>query len=314
MAGCTCPTTKLDLGRFHADGAFPWAGVAVLSEDYETYRDGMEGQPLPLDAALAFNRAVVRFLQALGSPALQNHGLRLMKAAQDLVAATPTGDAGRAGSAFRREARFLLEPSAGADGFSAWDVIESATEVEAQRLLPGFRPNPIPGHRRAFDRLCAKVGEDAAGELMALLSFLAFLTTKPAESFSRLCELAVPGRDELRRSPAIEVLGHLGWTDVVDRLWDDAVAGVPMGTPYVVEPLRLAIQRLGRSRLIEVLARPAAHLDTLEAPEMRALLPPVIIHPSRDGRLVHRLNGAARDDPSLAGNALANVALYGAAL
>jgi hypothetical protein len=40
--------------------------------------------------------------------------------------------------------------------------------------------------------------------------------------------------------------------------------------------------------------------------------PPVVVHPSRDGGLVHRLNGLGRDR-RFAGDALADVALVGAA-
>ena len=112
-----------------------------------------------------------------------------------------------------------------------------------------------------------------------------------------------------------QILDRLEWADEFNGYWDRVAAevGQPVGTPYIVDPLREAMRRLGRSALLETLARPSAHLNALPEPELRAVQPPVMVFPSRTGGLVHQRNGLALDDPGFVGRALADVAIFGAA-
>lgn len=92
------------------------------------------------------------------------------------------------------------------------------------------------------------------------------------------------------------------------------VSGKPIGSPFVVDPLRAALRLHGRSALIEIIARPATHLLSLSEDELRAIEPPLIVYPSREGGLVHHRNGLANGpEPELAGRIISAVGLYGAA-
>jgi hypothetical protein len=307
---CTCPTGRLSPIGSGSEQSFAWAGVLVLGADYETYAAAAAGEPSTgVDETLAWGRGVVHFTQALGSQLLHNHGLRLSNAARDVVSARTV--AGPAAERFVREAEFLTRKRE--HGWSPSDVLDMAAGVEAVRLIPGMVGVATPSPWPAFDWLADMLGgADDANELCAFLAFFAFLTNEPCRTFAGLAELAAQDVETWKRVGAVEVLDHVGWGEEFDGYWDRISAGEPVGTPYIVDPLREAMRQIGRARLLEVLARPAAHLPGLE--ELRAVLPPVIVYPSRDGGLVHHLNGIALEDGGrFAGDALAEVAIFGAA-
>lgn len=289
---------------------FPWAGVLVVGSDYEAFAEAIAGDWLSnIDALLAWNHGSVHFLQGLGSQALHNHGLRLLNAGRDALAAP---DDPATAQRFTREADFLTQTGEG--GLSTWDLLEAAATVEARRLIPQAAWTSPPQAGPAFDLLVAHLGEEDAGELCAFLTFFALLTGEPTSTFASLAEAAAQQADTWKGVGAAEVLDQLDWGDEFDSYWDRVSAGEPVGTPYLADPLREGMRRIGRSRLLELLARPSAHLHELEEHELRSILPPVIVYPSRDGGLVHHLNGVALDDGGqFARDALADVGVYGAA-
>ncbi|MBO3749818.1 hypothetical protein J5X84_27370 [Streptosporangiaceae bacterium NEAU-GS5] len=305
--GCACRTGRLHpLGSGH-ERVFPWAGVLVLGVEYETYAEAAAGGLSGISETITWNHGILHFTQILGSQLLHNHGLRLMNAARDTLA---PGDGGAA-QRFAREAAFLTEPAE--LGLSRWDLLEAAAAVEAVRLLPGGIGVSGPYGGPAFAWLAGQLGEHDAGELCAFLTFLAFLTNDPCATFAGLAQAAARDPETWKATSAVGVLDQIGWGEEFDGYWDLISAGEPVGTPYVIEPLLAAMRVIGRSRLLELLARPAALLPGLDEEELRAVLPPLIIYPSRDGGLAHHRNGVALADPGFAWNALAEVGVFGAA-
>jgi hypothetical protein len=320
---------------------FPWAGVLALRGDYETYDEfatGLWWQEYggPLHQ---WHHGIVHFIQALGSPFIQDHGLRLVRALHEVV-----DDPGGGHNAFVAEAGRLGRRHS--SGLSCEDLLESAAEVEASRLMSAsivgdgqvenlvivqpdriaapaqaYRANlaeayadPDAPQRRGFEHLADRIGDELAYELFAPLTFLAFIHDDPCEAFEYLVSVADDAPEAFASMSAAQHLDLLEWADVHEQCWDRISAGEALGTAYIVEPLREAMRRLGRSALLEVLARPAAHLPTLTENQRRAVEPPVIVFPSRAGGLVYRRSGVALDvDPEFAGKALTEVGLYGAA-
>ncbi len=311
---------------------YPWAGVLVLGGDFETYSELASANAAQAHGGElhAFHRGVVDFLHVLGSPFLQNQGLRLLRSAHEVLEAV--GADGEAAAEFEREARLLAEPHP--LGISCTDLLESATEVEVNRLATspevelGLRSRadmhralleqvpegPGSSRCRGFDWLAARIGDDDAYDLLPLLTFLAFVTQEPCEMFASLASSAAADPETWKEMSAAQILDRLEWSDQYDGYWDLVAAGEPVGTPYVADALNEAMTRLGRSLLLEVLARPAVYLLQLPEHQLRSVLPPVIVYPSQTGGLVRHLNGVALDvDPMFASNALADVAAFGAA-
>jgi hypothetical protein len=329
VAGCDCPEGHLDPLGTAAELSFPWAGVLVLGADYELFGEfgtGLYwheyGGPLH-----EFHHGIVHFVQALGSPFLHNHGLRILRAAHDVVDAPWNGH-----ESFVTEVGRLRRRNS--SGLSCEDLLESAAEVEASRLMSAsggggqpvqlamaYRANlthaysdPDAPQRRGFDYLAERIGDESAYELLALLTFLAFIHDEPCEAFEYLAPVAGQAPEAFRSMSAAQHLDRLEWADGYEQYWDSVAAGEPLGTPYVVEPLREAMRRLGRSALLETIARPGVHLLKLTDDQLRAVEPPVIVFPSREGGLVHHRNGVALGiDPRFTAEALIDVGLYGAA-
>ena len=328
MAGCACPDGRLYPLGSDAELSFPWAGLLVLPIEYESmvetttsllmYRYGSPNQQ--------FQHGILHFVQALGSPFLHRHGLRLLRMSEEVVA-------GADPAPFRAETAVLRQPNA--SGLTAEDLLESAAELESARLtyatLAGVLPSGSPAsffqselhaaypdashpRRKAFDRLAGLAGVEAAYELLALITFLVFIGDDPAGMFDQLAPAVAKQADGFAALSAAQLLDRLGWADNYEEYLDRVAAGEPIGTPFLVDPLRAALRRHGRSALIETLARPGAHLLALGEDELRAIEPPLIVYPLRDGGLVHHLNGLARgDDSAFAYRVIAAAGTYGAA-
>lgn len=328
MGGCACPTSHLDPLGGATERVYPWVGVLVLGLDYEDFAQFATGPAYhPYGGDLhRFYRGILRFMQGIGSPFLQSHGLRLIRAAYDVIK-DPRGPH----DAFEREAQRLTAPHP--TGLSCEDILAAAAEVEAVKLMVRADPNlqfALPGNihrvvlaqvhpdhdvppRRGFDHLAARIGDEDACELFPLLTFLAFIHDDPCEAFHYLANAAERSADALKTMTAAQVLDRLDWSDGYENYWDRVAAGEPIGTPYLVDPLRNAMREHGRSELLELLARPATRLAELPEAQLRAVQPPVITFPSRDGGLVHHLNGVALDDADWAQQAVVDAGLYGAA-
>jgi hypothetical protein len=332
VVGCACRARQLRPAGSRSELSYPWAGVLVLGSDYETYSELAAGNVLQAHGheVHAFHRGAFDFLHTLGSPFLHNRGLRLLRAAHAVL--ETRGEDDTLVSEFIREADGLAEPRP--LGISCADLLDSATEVEANRLATspevalGLR-TPADMHRELLDRLgegadsprrrgyewlAARMGDDDAYDLLPLLTFLAFVTQEPCEMFERLADAAAADPETWKSMSSAQLLDRLEWSDPYDSYWDMIAAREPVGTPYVADTLIEAMTRLGRSLLLELLARPTAYLSQLPEPQLRGVLPPVIVYSAREGGLVHHLNGVALDvDETFASNALADVAAFGAA-
>jgi hypothetical protein len=324
---CACPERHLDPLGPNAELVFPWAGVLVMQGDYESYSEA-SAEPQPYGGDLhQFFHGIVHFVQALGSPFLQNHGLRLIRAAHDVVDHPRAVD-----ESFAAEAGRLRRPHP--SGVSCDDLLEAAAELEANRLasssdptlelmsvadvhgllLQQLHPDPGAPQRRGFYHVAERIGADDACDLLPLLTFLAFIHDDPCEAFEYLLQAAEHSAESLKTMTTAQLLDRLGWSDGFEHYWDLVAAGEPVGTPYIADPLREAMQRFGRSQLLEVLSHPSRYLLQLPEHLLRAIQPPVIVFPSRAGGFVHHRNGVALDvDPAFAIKALTDVGLVGAA-
>jgi hypothetical protein len=328
MVGCACPDGRLYPLGSDAELSLPWAGLLVLPVEYESvaemttsvflYRYNSPGQQ--------FQHGILHFVQALGSPFLHRHGLRLLRMSEEVAAGADPDE-------FRAEMALTRRPNA--SGLTCVDLLESAAELESARMthatlvgqLPAgspaqlYRselhrayPDPSAPRRKAFDHFVGVVGLDAAYELLALITFLAFIGDDPAGMFDQMTPEVAQQAEGFAALSAAQLLDRLGWADDYEGYLDGIVAGEPIGSPFVVDPLREALRIHGRSALIETLARPASHLLSLGEDELRAVEPPLIVCPSRDGGLVHHRNGLARGaDSVFAYRIISAVGIYGAA-
>ena len=328
MAGCTCPDGRLAPLGDGAELALPWAGLLVLPIDYESMADLTTGLVSYRFGSPShrFQHGILHFVQALGSPFLHRHGLRLLRMSEEVVAGADAGP-------FRAETAVLRRPNA--SGLTAEDLLESAAEVESARMtyasLIGFvaigspaehyraelhqaYPDPAEPRRKAFDLLAGRIGVEPAYELLALLTFLAFIGDDPPGMFDQFLPVVAAQPAAFAALSAAQLLDRLGWADNYEDYLDQVAAGEPIGSSFVVDPLSAALRLHGRSALLEILARPATHLLSLGEQELRAIEPPLIVYPSRGGGLVHHRNGLANGpDPELAGRIITAVGLYGAA-
>ena len=273
MAGCACPDGRLYPLGSDAELSFPWAGLLVLPIEYESmvemttsllmYRYGSPNQQ--------FQHGILHFVQALGSPFLHRNGLRLLRMSEEVVA-------GADPAPFRAETAVLRQPNA--SGLTAEDLLESAAELESARLtyatLTGVLPSGSPAsffrselhaaypdashpRRKAFDHFAGLAGVEAAYELLALITFLIFIGDDPAGMFDQLAPAMAKQADGFAALSAAQLLDRFGWADNYEEYLDRIAAGEPIGTPYLVDPLRAAaLRRHGRSALIETLA-PTGH-------------------------------------------------------
>lgn len=235
MGGCTCPTRHLDPLGGATERVYPWAGVLILGIDYEDFAQMASGPAYhPYGGDLhRFYRGILRYMQGLGSPFLQSHGLRLLRATHDVIT-NPLGPH----DAFEREAQRLAAPHP--TGVSCEDILAAAAEVEAVKLMVRADPNlqsALPGNihrvllaqvhpdrdapqRRGFDHLAARIGDEDACELLPLLTFLAFIHDDPCEAFNYLAGAAESSADALKAMTAAQVLDRVGWSDGYDSYWD----------------------------------------------------------------------------------------------
>jgi hypothetical protein len=87
MGGCACPIGHLDPLGGATELVYPWAGLLVLGfndEDLEQNATGPTYHPCGGDLH-RYYRGILRFMHGLGSPFLHNHGLRLIRAAHDVI-------------------------------------------------------------------------------------------------------------------------------------------------------------------------------------------------------------------------------------
>ena len=205
---------------------------------------------------------MVHFLQALGSQLLHNQACGSW-AGRDVLAAI---DDAAATQRFAREARFLTVT--GERGVSTWDLLEAAAAIEARRLIPqaAWTSPDQAGPASTARRPARRGGRRRAVRLPDVLR-------DPDRASRRhvrcLAEAAATQDPDLEGRRASAVLDQLDWGEF-DAYWDLVSAGEPVGTPYLAEPLREGMRRIGRSRLLELLARPSAHLHELKESELRA--------------------------------------------
>ncbi len=291
--------------------------------------------PTPSRATFAWDYAAFRALQTIASPFLNRHALRLLRAGVDVVRQV-AGARGwdEVSAQFAADARRLSRP--GPDGISCVDLLESSAHVEAyRRFLSGFavqgrrttvslyrelagaaQPDAGAPERRGFAYLAERLGEDAAYELLAPLSFLAFAADEPVEAFTALATRAAGRTDELERMPCAELLV---WAGLAEDYWQQHVlpvsVGMPVGSPFITDPLRAALELWEPSSLLEAFCRPATHLSHLpgDPQTFRHLLAPVILLEARAGELSLRVNGIAESRPGYSYDVIRHAGLVAAA-
>ena len=162
-------------------------------------------------------------------------------------------------------------------------------------------PDASHPRRKAFDHLAGLAGVEAAYELLALITFLVFIWEDPAGMFDQLAPAVANQADGFAALSAAQLLDRLGWADNYEEYLDRVAAGSRSARRSSSTRCARPCAWHGRSALIETLARPGTHLLALGEDELRAIEPPLIVYPLRDGGLVHHRNGLARGDDSAFG-------------
>lgn len=339
MTACTCiePPRRLLLD-LSPDLSYAF-GLAIIDLEFEDVEAATQqpGAGDRLDETIyRWQLATIRFVQCLGSVFLNIHGLRLVKAAVDLLA--HAGDE----SVASRDAltRFIVQATAvsdrGAYGLSAFDLLESAATLEAHRhyvdryviageatpvnlyldLMKTMHPDAAAPQRHGFSWLSNRLGPDDAYLLLAPLTFLALISDDPVETFMRLAGEAIGVTERLRMSSAEELTA---WAGIGDRYVDEYLlpiaSGEPIGTTFITDPLRAALQIWGVAPLLEAFCRPSVHLSALPGDQatFRHLLPPLQLLRNRSGELVMLSNGLAATQPDLSYDILRHAGIVAAA-
>jgi tetratricopeptide (TPR) repeat protein len=295
------------------------------------------GQHLTMnDAIFQWNYAAIRSLQAMGSPFLNRHALRLLRTAVEVIrrARPDADDWPTACSQFESEATRLTRRNE--NDLSCFDLLESTARLEAYRqVLDNFAvqgqrttvslyleleaaadPEPSSPQRRGFTYLSERLGRDDAYLLQAPLTFLAFTTEDPVATFSSLTSRAVGHTEELCRLGCEELLA---WAGLADRYWSEYLGpvamGAPLGTTFITDALQAALEIWDQSSLLDALCRPATHLTRLPGDQrtFRNLLPPVIILRTNSGELNATSNGVAESRPGFAYDVIRHAGLVAAA-
>jgi hypothetical protein len=342
LTACRC--SRQPIPALPLDPALSYGtGLAVLEVDFEELQLAQTGIQVTISgSALTFNQAtyhhgyeVIRFTQSLASPFLNNHALRLLRSAVDLVSL-----AGGESTARREAARkFRAELGRMSDraqyGLSCLDLLESAAEVETHRqymnsfsvqdqptavsvyqnLQNRIHPNAESPQRKGFDWLTTRLGPDDAFLLMAPLTFLAFLADDPVNKFRSLAFEAAGREGMLRDASGDELLQWFGADNYVATYLAPVSRGEPIGTPFITDPLRAALELWTPSQLINAFCRPSTHLTTLPGDQRayRHLVPPVIILRASSGNLSVLRNGLAEKDPNLVYDVLRHAGIMAAA-
>ena len=127
-----------------------------------------------------------------------------------------------------------------------------------QSELHAAYPDASHPRRKAFDHLAGLAGVEAAYELLALITFLVFIGEDPAGMFDQLAPAVANQADGFAALSAAQLLDRLGWADNYEEYLDRVAAGEPIGTPFLVDPLRAAL-RLARPVGADRDPRPARH-------------------------------------------------------
>jgi len=318
-------------------------GLAVLEIELEELQRAQGAIRVSVTgSSVAFNETmhlydfeVIRFAQSLGSPFLNSHGLRLMKLAVDVVSQSGVDSAASQETAgtFRTEARRLTDRTQ--YGLSCLDLLESAAELEAHRgymnqfsvvgrptpvtvyrdLQERIHPDPEASRRKGFDWVADRLGPDEAFELMAPLTFLAFLADDPVGRFMALAFDATGTTGTLMEATGEQLLAWAG-ADYVSEYLAPIARGEPIGTQFVAEPLRAALEIWGASALIEAFCRPSIHLPRLpgDPATFGHVLPPVLVFSSsRSHEPIFLRKGIAGRDPSFAYDIIRHAAILASA-
>lgn len=317
-------------------------GLAILDIEWDAIAHPSPktvgtGQPLSMnEASIQWDYAAIRSVQAMGSPFLNRHALRLLRTAVEVIRRARPGADGwsTACSQFRNEATRLTRRNE--NELSCIDLLESTARLEAYRrflsgyAIPGHRttvslyldleaaahPEPGSPERRGFTYLSERLGPDDAYMLLAPLTFLAFITENPVATFSSLTSRAVGHAEELSHMRCEELLA---WAGLADQYWSEYLGpvamGAPLGTTFITDPLQAALRIWDRSSLLDAFCRPATYLMRLPGDQrtFRHLLLPVIILRENSGELTATSNGVAESRPGFAYDVIRHAGLVAAA-
>lgn len=261
------------------------------------------------DDALAYLHEIVHHLQALSSAYLWQSAVASVDASFAILSSeSPKVRASAMAEIARRERAWGLR----ACGVSVADLCEGAAVVESYKAyaktptVAGFlamRNRYFPGkgnsvYRRTFDILSDECGQEAAFDLLPVVTFLSLQGDIPGRSFEMLVSDRNIRRGDLVGAPAKTIADALGMRLPV--LATASVAELEMMHPQERHPtlfpmLKALIAALGENAQ-EVFARPH---KAFEFPLRDEIIPALTVGAHRQGGSISMPAGVGRTDKGL---------------
>lgn len=266
----------------------PSTGLMLVSSTVEaflnqTLADDSDGG---FDGRVTFMHELIHHVQALSSNYLWYDSL-VRWAASDVVMFPPSDDARMGGAVHLTRAMRAFHHRA--FGISVADLCEGAAVLESFKAIsakntPGeylaYRDHHFPGkgnsvYHRAFDILADAIGNEAAYDLLPVLSWLALRTDIPGRAFVTLASVAKARAAFLVDRPVREIASELGLDPKLERPEDMSGARRhPTLYPVLVD----LFANMTEDILVEAFGRPHKALDV-------AFFPPLMFGAHRLGAI-----------------------------
>ncbi len=288
----------------------PGSGVMLVARSAQSFLDLLTtSAPDPADQEeiTAFVHECVHHLQTLSSPFLWRDALLRFEASQRILFPDDSADrAAATGLLARRQRAFHYR----AFGVSCADLCEASAVLESYRARAAnptvgeflrWRDHAFPGkgnssYRRTFDIMADLCGNEAAFDLLPVVTLLALQSDIPGRAFQLLLAEKSLRDPNLIGAPAHTILEALNFPvpPMLDQ--DNASHLRPSQRHITLYPVHQHVLAELGDQALDVFARP----HTAFAPPFRqSLLPPLVIGAHLQGETVSLTFGAARSDKEL---------------
>ena len=314
---------------------FTSTGLVVLKESLDLFNKVLGAPPTErrrdFELVLSFMHEGIHFLQAMTSAYLLNlsnelvqTGLMLLKNV-DKLRDIPVNQKPLFWQSVQR-----INYRDSQEQISCRDILEGVAVLESFKLAApypspekfmAFRDEFFPGstdscYRRSYDWLAQKMGNYAAYDLLAPLSFAAFMGDEPPTNFISIVT-------EIQRDNAWSDFVGVPTKDICEEFGLDLenyflsqLEHIPVdeSAPIPAKCIKAAGNHIESDRLIEVAGRPHLLNSIFSEEELDWLLPPIVVF-SSSPRKKHagRTFGLARHDPTFRQLCIHITGLLGAA-